>query len=723
MNAPISHPLPWWRRLPRHLHEHPWHGWVGGYLLTLVLLLPHAYHGINIWDEGGFPHAALRVLDGDVLYRDFFSQTPFFVHLFAVVFAVVESSLFVARTVWLLVTPFIPLMWFAVGRRIMPLPYAVAGAAVVTLAPGVVFNREVPLAILLNLVLVCRMVEVPSKGRVFLAATSAGATSMLRWDVSGFAGIVGLGIVVAMLVRDRWLHRDNIDREPVGMVHIGAAFAGAVAGGAYYLIGWLVSPRFRYNIFEVFHQLSQNAYAEQAVPFPSLFDEHAWNRAGQALQRAWAGIVTQHPDEVRRAIFSYDFFDLVDIFVLYLPVPLYLVAFATLLFRRDVPFLSAKWIQVAAVVALGLFTFNQAYWRSGLGNLFRVIMPAYLVAFYLLGRVGMRLARWQAHRTQRVYRAALGVAAALWTTFLVGHPLPYELGSPGVLLKDMVFYDHPRIGLWIPPGTREQLETVQRVADEHTSPGDPIFVAPLAPLYYFQTGRRNPTFYEWLMPWWWKGAFTPREQLEQRIIEVLNASGTDLIFMNDIPLANAPTSALSGHAPNLYRWVTENFVEVDSNLYTAYVRETVSTRLRLAADEAAMRITRMQGRIDTFGMGEGEGRTPTIAMSIPAEMQFRIHDLGATHLIGHVLPFQSLDLKEGVVADVVVAVQVGGQTQELWREAVAFYPNAPHEALQVSVQIPQFAGQGVLVLRTELVEGPSTPMTSIGWQDPLLIAK
>ena len=67
----------------------------------LAYLLPLRHHGLMINDDGWYLHPVLRMLDGEVLYRDVLTfYAPLEHHLFAAVFSLAEPSIVLARTVW-----------------------------------------------------------------------------------------------------------------------------------------------------------------------------------------------------------------------------------------------------------------------------------------------------------------------------------------------------------------------------------------------------------------------------------------------------------------------------------------------------------------------------------------------------------------------------------------------------------------------------------------------
>lgn len=98
-------------------------------LVSLLHLLRLYRRGFNLLDEGFVLHVAERVMQGQVPYRDFFTQlTPGAFVTLAAVFAVTGPSVIVGRWVTVGVALLTTLLLYAGGRRILSRPAAALAA-------------------------------------------------------------------------------------------------------------------------------------------------------------------------------------------------------------------------------------------------------------------------------------------------------------------------------------------------------------------------------------------------------------------------------------------------------------------------------------------------------------------------------------------------------------------------------------------------------------------
>src|SRR5205823_10573454 len=85
-------------------------------------------------------------------------------------------------------------------------------------------------------------------------------------------------------------------------------------------------------------------------------------------------------------------------------------------------------------------------------------------------------------------------------------------------IPDYVPMGVPGANVLVPENTRWAVGGVTSYLREKTAPGEPIFVYPTLPLFYYLADRPNPTRFGHVYP----GAATPAEQLE--IVKALEAN-------------------------------------------------------------------------------------------------------------------------------------------------------------------------------------------------------
>lgn len=108
--------------------------------IIVVSLISQAYffnRGFLTHDAGNALHAAQRVLDGDIIYKDFFyPYTPGFVFLTALSFKVFGESILSGRILMLVVSTFTSIIIYKIVQNVIQKPYLGYIAAVVFLSWG-----------------------------------------------------------------------------------------------------------------------------------------------------------------------------------------------------------------------------------------------------------------------------------------------------------------------------------------------------------------------------------------------------------------------------------------------------------------------------------------------------------------------------------------------------------------------------------------------------------
>ena len=109
----------------------------------------------------------------------------------------------------------------------------------------------------------------------------------------------------------------------------------------------------------------------------------------------------------------------------------------------------------------------------------------------------------------------------------------------------MKVYTNPAEAKWI-------TQVVDRI-EIYSEENDSILALPLNPIFYFLTGRINPTPYDWILP----GMLDEEEEIE--IIEQLKAKPPKVIVYVDIPIDGKEDRRLSRYAPLIFSYIIENY--------------------------------------------------------------------------------------------------------------------------------------------------------------------
>ncbi|MBZ5616965.1 MAG: glycosyltransferase family 39 protein [Acidobacteriia bacterium] len=168
-----------------------------------------SYFGVP--DEGIILQGAVRILRGEVPYRDFFSFfTPGSYYFYALLFRVFGTSIQVARTVLVAYAALYAFLTYLLARRACSRPASLLSACLLTLIClarfAVVHNWDSTTAALLTLYCAVWLLQTEAAPWAFLCGLCAGATTMIEQS-KGAGLLLGLaiaGLALYRLDRGRW---------------------------------------------------------------------------------------------------------------------------------------------------------------------------------------------------------------------------------------------------------------------------------------------------------------------------------------------------------------------------------------------------------------------------------------------------------------------------------------------------------------------------------------
>jgi hypothetical protein len=520
-------------------------------LLTLVLVvgalgyfLSYARHGY-MEDEGYVVEAVSRIMDGQVIYRDFHhTYAPGGSYLFALLFTLFGSSLLVVRVTWALLLAVKTGLAYAVGRKLMSRAFAILLAVLVTMLPGPWHKTFFSFTAFLLLWGMLRLVERPGVRTAFWIGLLTGVSALLRQDVAGFAAVGILASVgVRALGRKYRLRGRDFLRETAAYaagilavwIPVLVAFASAGALG----------DTLRALIFEGMKDNRTNR-----LPFPGLLPVTDYGRTHVL------------PVVMLKSLFYLT------------PVVLALTALGLVLGRvRRAPETHGGFVLGALILTLGCF--NQSLWRADLPHLYQSLQPAYLLLVLLLWSLYAWLrSHWRTSDVRWVALPVLFLAPILF----VGGPVLWACGqmdrtnavlalqAENLYVRSVGYTgslllrrgeDTPtglaRAPLLVNENQARFLAVVGRYLDENTRPGEAILSVPGFQLVYFLYDRRNPTRYLHV-----RRSLGSREE-EDRFIRDVEQSDTRVVLFTDMAIDGMPDRRFQVYAKRIYDWMTENY--------------------------------------------------------------------------------------------------------------------------------------------------------------------
>ena len=409
---------------------------------------------INLLDEGSTAAQALRIVNGELIYRDFFTVvTPGSYYTVAWLFQVFGERLMVLRWTALVTGLLIVLVTLVVARRMMAWPFAAAAALMTTvwgwfLVTPNYYSLQAALFALMALACYLRRVDGGSARWLVVAGVMTGLTALVKQNVGAYAAVALVATIWISRVFEaepRWGERLRTTALFVGGICVPVLPALAlliVAGAGPYLYeSWVYYPLAKYP--ERF-----------ALPYPSLFAP-----------------LPQHGD-----------FEGWVRLVIFLPAIVYpLIAVAMVRARQQHALL--------AIALTGLLLLLQSWPRADVAHILFGLQPTFILLAYLLSSVWRAMSRLPGPR--------LVIGTATMVVALVPLLLLLWNGYRRTDLEYANYVAHLRAdrgaGVTTIPIEANRIDAVTRYIGEHTAPDDRIFVVPWAAGFHFLTDRANPT--------------------------------------------------------------------------------------------------------------------------------------------------------------------------------------------------------------------------------------
>jgi hypothetical protein len=495
-------------------------------------------YGFNIWDEGGFANGTLRTLNGQKALEDFnpngyLPGRYIYGAIFFKLFGVDIQSL---RLSVILLTPAMIFMVYAISRKIMPSGFAFLAALCMLSAPSMYYNRFFPFFTVLNLFCLFNVLEKKRIQDFLLLGGSVLLTGYFKFEIALITVVISLALFAVFIYQGKggmFLLR-NVSESPKSRLLLWAS--GIILVGAFSTTLWYFLQQ---DFFGKVFKLVVEAHNVWGNPFPNIFPIGAlYEKLG--------------PHKMFENL------------LFYLPLWVY-GAVGVLLLRRFIQSKSTTTLTDVALLVLlsfGICVFGLVIWRAGFDNLLRTLPPFYILFCYLLYLAHkkflslLKATGGTTHPGISIKRIPVNVLIvflpfAFFYEMNVHHG--FYAGSIGAMKKETQLVSLDRLRVYTHPSEAKWLEEVVDRIEIYTDPGDPILALPLNPVFYFLTGRINPTAYDWILP----GMLTTEE--EKGLVEQLKNDPPRMIIYVDIPIDGKEERRLANYAPQLYEFIVENY--------------------------------------------------------------------------------------------------------------------------------------------------------------------
>lgn len=447
-----------------------WAGTVVVFLLAAYYWLLFFNRSTNLLDEGSTAWQALRVLNGELIYRDFFTVvTPGSYYTVAAAFSLFGVDLMVLR--WLTVVTGLAIFVTTafLTRRLAPWPFAAAAALLTTvwgwfLVTPNYYSLE---ASLFSLLALTTFLQGTARWLV-ISGLATGLAAMTKQNVGAYTAVaLFVSIWASRLFDDAGDWRGRLNRSGLFIAGIcipvipTMLYLVAAGAGPYLYESWIYYPLTRYP------QRFALPYPDLAPALQALPDLLRGRIDEPVVYEVWAGLVMCLP-------------------VVTYPIAVVVIGVLAYRYRRT----HDREVQregrgVLALTILSALTLLQAWPRADFAHALFGMAPTFALLAYLLSKVPDAFARTGAWRPVVQGVALMPVLLLLWNGY---QRTSWE-------------YQNYVAGLHIERGRgistqyleAQRIDIVTSYITEHTTPDEEIFVVPWASGFYFLADRRNAT--------------------------------------------------------------------------------------------------------------------------------------------------------------------------------------------------------------------------------------
>jgi hypothetical protein len=500
-----------------------------------ILLLP-IKSPFNLFDEGSAVFNAVRIMQGDMPYKDFWTTYPpgqFYV--LGLVFYAFGTHVLAARLYDTILRFCLVVLIYTIARRLSPrwLSFLAASVAVVLLSSvGHYAYAVFPAMTLCLCALVASMASLDKRrpSLFVLAGVLLGIASLFRWDIA-FYGMVSIGASVILV--NFSVRNPNERMRPVGLqpaVLVTAGFA------ATFLIGYAC----------IIAQCGFHALFDQAVVFPATKIPAIRRLPFPAFTQIF-DVATMFSVSARTGFYNWLKF--------YLPLSIYVTAFfcyGRFLLKTSPVLERTELFGGIASSLFGLLLFNQAYSRFDYIH----VVPTSILMWVTV-----------AHMFQMCTKkmGQLSKAASCIVPVMLAMPYFY-FQLPEIVSSSKNFsLMHRHSSLERAAGVftdRDQQDAIEYI-HAHTSESEPIFVGNLRHDmlfvndigFYFLANRTCATGYHELCP-----GLADSLPVQKEIIQDISSHNVQWIVLVDIQQSTEPNaSSISTGITVLDEFIRENY--------------------------------------------------------------------------------------------------------------------------------------------------------------------
>lgn len=242
---------------------------------------------------------------------------------------------------------------------------------------------------------------------------------------------------------------------------------------------------------------------------------------------------------------------------LWLPVILACsLTYAIISFLKQSP-MSSRHTFAYILLAASFVSFQIAYGRYDEAHVAYGLNILYITAWYIVFLILMKYKRGQKYHIKKslalehTIPLLFGVIVMILIT-LQANPLEKLYASASLhptYMRDYVTLPMRSDAYWVPPSVQEVADYIKR----NTKPSDKVFVFTQQPIYYYLTGRENPSRY--YIPW-----FADANTREEELLQSLNTNKPSLVvYKSGNGWDNPDGFTMQQRTPRVDKWIKENY--------------------------------------------------------------------------------------------------------------------------------------------------------------------
>ncbi|MBI3584939.1 MAG: hypothetical protein HY096_13465 [Nitrospinae bacterium] len=487
------------------------------FLFSFLYLFIFQNYGINLWDEGVLLNGSLRTLEGESVYTDFNGYPPGRYLLGAALFKIFGINISVIRIAVAVMTAVAVAMLYSISLRVIPASFlAIIPSILFLVSPAVYYNRFYPIFTIFSIYVTCWYLiptspPIQKRGMKGVVLALSVILSLL------FKLEIGMGIMIVSMTMMLFRGKFREFKYFIFTLVLTTLFL------TFYYLRGIDIYSFLYDVY--FHVFK--IYNSWGNPFPSLFSLNLWK--------------------------NFNTHEIFSVLLFYIPLIIYLLIFIILLRTPTLRQAQGELrTSLAVILFFGIYTYNLVIWRTGFDNLIRCLPPALILGSYLLYLFRIKLLEWTGERR---FSYAIILILPLWFLYEMVFYGDFYAGSIGEMKKTHApLLIERAANIYTDPVEASWIKEITVHIKNNTKSEDTIFAIPLNSIWYFLTDRKNPTYYEWILPGTLKNG-----KEEMAVIEQLKKRMPVFVIYADIAIDNKEERRFSNYAPLVYNFIIDKY--------------------------------------------------------------------------------------------------------------------------------------------------------------------